>query len=299
MAKGLIVVSWSEIDSARQCPLKHYLEYKQRWQREQPTAGPLARGTLFHEVLAAHYRELMKRGSKPKNLDSAKRAAQAVLERAWERVNQTEDESYGELVGLVEWMYAGYVNFYGVDEDFDIVAVEHTAVVPLLLPGGKPSGFGIKIKVDAVFRMKSNGRLILVDHKSHNNLPGEKELDLDDQFPIYEKGLSDLGKPVFCSYYNAVRSQRLKTRVQDLKDRHARYFMARTPRELDNIAADVLATVQNMHRPNATHERHPNPDTCRWRCGFTDPCITGRKYGEARMIQHLRDLGFAQDFQRH
>ena len=50
-------VSYSEIDSARQCLLKHQFGYKERWQ--PPTEGrALVRGKLWHNVMEDHYRAI-------------------------------------------------------------------------------------------------------------------------------------------------------------------------------------------------------------------------------------------------
>ena len=55
-----IVVSFSEIDTYRQCPLKHEWAYKQRWKRPVEEASALAKGSLWHLVLETHYNVLAK-----------------------------------------------------------------------------------------------------------------------------------------------------------------------------------------------------------------------------------------------
>ena len=41
MANNKIVVSYSELDTFRQCPMKHALAYKQRWTRPVEEGSPL------------------------------------------------------------------------------------------------------------------------------------------------------------------------------------------------------------------------------------------------------------------
>jgi RecB family exonuclease len=50
-------ISWSEIDSWRQCPFKWRLEYAERWVPAE-TSPALSKGTLWHTVLEKHYRIL-------------------------------------------------------------------------------------------------------------------------------------------------------------------------------------------------------------------------------------------------
>ena len=52
------IVSWSELDALKQCPMKHHLAYEERWTGPE-TSKALAIGSLFHKVMEAHYGELM------------------------------------------------------------------------------------------------------------------------------------------------------------------------------------------------------------------------------------------------
>lgn len=294
------IVSFSEIDCFRQCPHKHELAYKQRWQ--SPSIGPaLSRGILWHAVMEAHYRYIMElqqqhHGEWTKHFDAGLLLAERINPMLHNDIGgQTEDQQ------LVEWMYEGYVAHYGLDPEWRILGVEHAAVVTLPTPRGTPSQKKLKIKIDLIVR-DSQKRLWIVDHKSGKNLPKDKELDIDDQFGLYTWGMRKLGQDVFGSLHNAARTHRNKDQVahpQPLEERHSRTRLVRTPTELDTLAIEAYRTASRAYaiKPGEA-ERAPNSDTCRWRCDFTEPCLASRK-GIIPEDEMLTDMGFVQDFTRH
>ena len=288
--------SYSEIDCARQCLHKHELAYKERWR--EPSVGPaLARGTLAHEVLAAHYTSLKEtQGSgmgDPERLDLCVNAALAVLEEA------KRDGADPETVELVGWIYAGYIEYYGTDPHWTILAVETNDLVWLPTATGGRSRFQLKLKADLVVRQ--DNRIWIVDHKTGKDLPTGKQLDIDDQFGLYTWGYHQLGKDVFGSLHNAMRTQRNKDQTknpQTLESRMTRTRLTRTPDELDTVAVEAYRTLRRAHSLKIGEaERSPNTDTCRWKCSFTEACLFGRKGLDERRM--LADMGFVQDFTRH
>jgi len=284
-----ITISWSEIDTYRQCPHKHDLTYKERW--VGPTTSPtLQKGTLWHKVLEGHYRSLMEQ---PGNLIAAQNAARAW----WLEWARGIDE---ELAELVWWMYEGYVDMWGADDDWDIRGVEQKLEVPLLTAHGQRSRFNLKMQVDLVVRVRSMGnKLFIVDHKSGAELPKRKNLDMADQFSFYLWGMRQLGYPVFGAMWNAARAKRLKTVVTPLPDRFARPMLSRTDHELTTVATEAYATARKAYAAGAIAERHPDADTCSWKCGFLEACLLGRKTDGVRERQFLLDSGFITDGTRH
>lgn len=281
-----VVISFSELDAFKQCPHKWALAYEQRWTTGKDETTAAGRGTLWHKMLDAHYTALKNGSDDPEG---------AVAERVSEfrRVGKDPD-----TLDLLEWMYAGYVEAYGFDDEWLIVAIEHKAQVPLgLLNDGRQ--VVLKMIIDLIVRNRSTGLVWLIDHKSHATLPRKKELDLDDQFGLYTWGLRQLGHKPFGAIYSTARTQRNKTKPQTLDDRFDRYLMTRTNVELDTIAEEALATARTMHSPTNYRERHTNSDTCKWRCDYTEACLIGRKIGAGRERAFLLDVGFRQDFRRH
>lgn len=304
MAKAQ-VVSFSEIDTFRQCPFKHELSYKERW--VAPTTPPaLARGTAWHAMLEAHYsairdfdRNITLAESDTRQHELIWQEAQlAAYRRLLELGLPPEEED------LLRWMYQGYCQQWegedwGIKAGTRVLAVEHAAEVWLPTDRGGRSRFKLKLKIDLVVR--ADGKLWIVDHKSGRDLPKQKELDIDDQFGLYAWGMRQLGKDVFGSVHNAARTQRNKDQVkhhQPLDERFSRTRLARTDKELAHLAIDAYRAAKMAYslKPGEA-PRAPNADTCKWRCSYTEPCLLGRKGLNDREL--LRDMGFTQDFERH
>lgn len=284
------VVSFSELSSYRQCPHKHELEYKQRWRGEPGPA--LARGVLWHTLLEGHYR-ILQAHQRDRSMTDAELKAQLMWSARKVLVGA------GEHADLLEWMYTGYLEFYGLDLDWKVLAVEHAPEVWLPTAEGTRSRFKIKLKIDLVIRWQD--QLWIVDHKSGKELPRDKELDIDDQFGLYTWAMRQLGRPVFGSIHSAARTHRNKNQdryPQPLDERFHRTLLSRTDRELDTIAVEAYRTARAAYRwADGEAPRSPNPDTCGWRCSFTEACLMGRKGADEQQI--LRDMGMAQDFERH
>lgn len=275
-----LTISWSEIDAYRQCPFKHQLAYKERWSKPH-FEGPLARGSWWHRVMEAHYNSLQTR---PGSSVAATRAVQAVFA---EMTMQDAPD-----FDLVHWMYEGHLAKWGYDRQWEVLAVENAAEIPL------DSEFTLKVKMDLVVR--EAGRIWLVDHKSGAVLPKQRDLDFDDQFGLYAWALRKMGRRVHGVIYSAARTHKNKIKEQPLEERFSRTLMARTDTEMDTIARETLQTAYSMYRPTTDEaERHPNTDTCKWRCDFTEACLLGRKTDNDRTRRMLLDTGFERDHTRH
>jgi hypothetical protein len=306
---GAIVISYSELDTFKQCPHKHQLGYRERWTQPKDETTAAGRGTLWHKILDSHYTAL-KLGENPRH---------AVEERIMDfrRVGKDPD-----VIDLLMWMYEGYVERWGLDDEWEVLVVEYKTIVPLKYPNGRLSRFDLKMVIDLVVRNRLTGKVWLIDHKSHANLPKQRELELDDQFGLYTWGLRELGHNVFGAIYNTARTTRNKgdypdvveqwhrkkaagekagafPKQQTLEERFDRYLMSRTEIETTNIAQDALNTARTMYSKNNLGERHTNNDTCRWKCDYTEACLLGRKTDDKRERLFLVDTGFKQDFTRH
>jgi len=281
-----ITISWSEIDAWRQCPLKWRLAYAERW--VEPEVSPaLSKGLLWHKVLEIHYLALQNTG----------RLSEAI-ERVQAYINAV-DNDWRELI---VWMYNGYIHHWqDEDRELQIVQVEPRVELPLM------PGINIKCRVDLLVR-DWEGMLWLWDHKSCRNLPTDKETDLDDQFALYQWIINQSGVygRIFGIIHNAARTDRL-VRPMRMEERYARLKMIRSPdeqitmiEEIKSTALDILAAYNNLDQPETlVTPRHPNPDTCKWRCSYTQPCIVGRGTEPERLRLMLKDADFRQDFTRH
>jgi hypothetical protein len=289
VAPAPLVISWSEVDAWRQCPYKWSLSYYERWTSPLLVSPALARGTLWHQVMEIHYGCLQQGGKLSQALDSVGDFLKVV------EAEETD-------VSLILWMYAGYVQMWAEDDrDWQILGVEGRLELPLV------SDIHVKCRLDLVIR-DSQGRVWLIDHKTCRNLPSGQELDLDDQFGLYQWLLRKAGRPAFGIFHNAARTQQNQGPMV-LTDRFKRSTTVRIDSELDTLAEEILSTALEIRRAraelasgastNLVTPRHPDPERCRWRCGYTAPCLLGRKTSHERTQRMLVDLDFIQDFKRH
>lgn len=319
---GLVTVSFSELDTFRQCPFKHKLLYIERWSApsDPGAVDALTKGTLWHLVLESHYGTIKADQKQDESgrrwrESSTEELLEACAEAVRSRLNELQDEGADpDLMGLLWWMYEGYVQVHGADEDWWIVAIEHTAIVPLFEADGSESWVRVKVKLDLLVEDK-RGRLWIIDHKSCSQMPeGSKDLDFDDQFGLYTYAMRKIGRKVMGSIHNAARTVRNKgdifspgdegykasMKAQRLEDRFGRTYMNRTPEELEGIQGDALADAKLAHSEANHGRRHANPDTCKWRCGVKEECIYGRRTGsDAKTRLMLQEKGWQQEHMRH
>lgn len=277
-----IVVSFSELDAFRQCPHKHELAYKQRWV-PHVLSPALTKGREWHAVMQLHY-ECLKAGT----LDIERRREIAEYLIAVEQWDE-------ELAGLLAWMYDGYEERWGTDSDWEILAVEDQRLIRLPTTTGRASRYYLRMRIDLlVHETFLKGKMLVVDHKSGQNLPRNKDLDLDDQFGLYTWGARTLGDPIFGSLYNAARTQRNKSPME-LDERFSRTRVYRTDRELDIIAREAFVTARTAYSAYAPGEAPRfvdsaaiGPHRCVVKCPFTEPCLMGRKAGKGAEQSWLR-----------
>lgn len=319
---GLITVSWSELDTFRQCPLKHKLAYMDRWQRDPKDDSALGRGSLWHRVLEVHYKTIQahqvpaRDGSDRYQWDcTGEELTQACVDAVGKLLAEleTKEERDPNVLLMLRWMYAGYLERYGLDEEWDIIAVENTVIVPLYEPNGSESWVKLKVKLDLLVR-DHRGRHWVIDHKSCGSLPNNKDFDWADQFGLYVYALQRAGIRVTGAWHSAARTKmnqgdiikpgepgyKNTMKAQTLDQRFSRTPLDKTAAQLEGIAADALADFQLAYSDANHQRRRPNEEWCKWRCDFEEACMFGRRTGsDANMLDMMQRTGFAQDFTRH
>ncbi len=316
------VVSYSELDTFRQCPLKHLLSYRERWTKAPDEDSPLTKGTLWHAVMEAHYLAIQAYQhdgeTKPGFEVMIDRISREVGALLWDGSEQSPNQE------LVWWMYQGYVAKYGYDPDWEILGVEVKFQCRLVGPHG-PSPFLLKGKLDLVVRDRKTGKIWIIDHKSGANLPNMMELDIDDQFGLYCWLLRESGIQVLGVIHSAARTtmnagDRPENQDEDgnpikrtmakqtLDQRFHRTLLSRGEKELDSIGRDAWAVATNAYPEIGINEvragrtsipLYTSPDTrsCGWKCDFLDAHLMARKGREIRSV--LTEQGFEQRFERH
>lgn len=306
--------SYSEISSARQCPHKHVLQYQQRWVGEK-TSPALARGTHWHNCMELWY-QAIQAAQKVEGMS----AQQEILQWARNAIpSYIRDEVSDEKErALLFYMWDGYQEQWGEDDNWEIIMVEEKVIVPLPTDRGGRSRFRLKFKADVVIRERDTGRVAVIDHKTARNMPNDKEFSMDDQFGLYVWGLRQVGIDCFSAIHSVARTfmpapddrpkdeqgrslnkdgtvSKQQPAGSTLEERFKRTRMYRTDKELHSIAVEAYKTLRAVWMGGADY-RVPG-DHCRYRCEFMETCLAGRKGQDERRM--LLAGGFRQDFTRH
>ncbi len=309
--EGVRIVSYSELDCFRQCPLKHNLAYEQRWTKAPEVGGALSKGTAWHLVMETHYKVLQASAlnGKPRTPAQTKRALAACRKAVEPLFRDEETGEQTEVQALIEWMYDGYVAFHGINPDWKIIGVEHNIVVPLRDEAGHTTAYHLKAKIDLLVQVVSLGTLWVVDHKSCANLPYSFEMELDDQFGLYVWLMRQVGRSVQGSLHSAARTTRNaadhpeyegKSKPQTLDSRFKLTLLTRGEKELTNIALDAFHAAQAAYPPPGMVRSlysSPDPRQCGWKCDFKTAHLLMRSGQKANTV--LLDLGFRVDRTRH
>lgn len=260
-------VSWSEVDTARQCLQKHHLTYREGWE-EKTTPQALHRGITWHALLEALYNS-----GEP----------EAPYEKLIELLDTNEtDYETGELM---KWMLDGYYVAYGEGDPAwinNVVLVEHE--INFALPDVGYGPMNLTGYVDLVVELM--GRLWLVDHKSGKNKPRANSLELADQWTIYVAALREEGYDIFGSIHSYAKTDRLK-RIQTPEERFIRTPIQRTDHEVKKVIEEVTVQAWQAKLGLQGNPRSPG-DHCGYRCSFLDSCIAARKWGPELEYNVLR-----------
>lgn len=299
--QNAVVITYSEMDSFRQCPLKHFWSYKQQWAKTPKEGSALSRGTLWHSVMETHY-TLLQRYS----MIDRKKFPDEIVENIKEIVirevlhdeygKQTEDQE------LMAWMYEGHLERYGTDPTWEIIAIESAGQLRLPVPGfpGRRGKYWLRFKIDMLIRDTETGNVWIVDHKSAKDFSRQTEIDVDDQFGLYTWALRQMGIDVFGFIRSDARTQRNKGPME-LDNRFRRIPTFRTPAELSSVASDVyrvaLVAWPGGNKPASEPYSAPAPDRCSWRCDFLEVHLRTRKGADATTA--LKDFGFEQSVNKH
>lgn len=303
-----IVVSYSEIDSARHCGLKHRLQYIERWVKPE-VAGPRSLGTAYHTVMQAHYTELKTiqaeltlAGEAPSGHPWDRWTyPDGTAERLHQAVHDT-DVFAGEYAETVAWMYDGHLGRWGLSTDWTILAVEFAPVHWLPDQNGERSQFDLKTKIDLVVRSIGDGLIWIIDHKTGQRRPNVKTMDLADQFGLYVWILRKMGRQVQGAIHSWAKTSQPKTTVDTLQDRFEHYRMDRTEAQLETIARDAYRTMFRAYQWDAAemggYPVYPDPEWCQRRCDFINAHLAARR-GSTTVQAYLLDTGWSQDYTRH
>lgn len=296
-------VSYSELETYRQCPLKHQVLYLERWGTDD-VAAALGRGSKWHSTMEAHYRELWRQQKEARShkrwlegiiLDAGQQARSLVATAGHAALEKACANDFdGEEYGLLSWMYEGYLERHGLDQEWEILGVEESLEAWLPTHTGSRSSFKLVGTIDLVVRdYSAGGGIWIVDHKTCRNLPKDKDLDMEDQTALYTYLKRTGGIDIRGAIYNHARTWQLK-RPMGMEERFSRSLTVRTPRELRTMVAEAYDAFRDAYRNRrgVDARRHPDGERCGWKCNLTEPCLAARKSGPGSLPGHLEGFGF-------
>jgi hypothetical protein len=172
----MLKVSPSEISTFRRCRRKWALKYFWGWTpKEQPATSAALLGTRIHAALEAYYGH---------NIDPC-----SALGVIYDHEREQRPDAEVALTAEQDWamiMVSGYLDWAaetGVDEEYDVIAVERAVEVPLILSSGEMAI--VSGKLDQIVRRQMDGAVCLRDWKTVGTLHKADLLVLDEQMRIY------------------------------------------------------------------------------------------------------------------
>lgn len=145
-------------------------------------------GTLIHAALEVRYPKGTKRGPHPtKTFEKLYNAQLKTMIQDFKF--RDEDGKWNEAYDLGVTMLNGYIDQYGSDADYEVIATEQSFKVPVLVPYGR-NGHNRVVNfvgtLDGVWKHRTNKRLVIKDYKTTKNDPTKNQhLVLDEQATAY------------------------------------------------------------------------------------------------------------------
>ena len=274
-------VSPSQLDAAA-CRLAWHLGYRLGY-RPRRVSKSLDLGTGIHAALEALY----KSGADPVGAFVEWCAARrAEISPQWEDDARAMDEI--EDLGTV--MLAGYVDRYGDDPGFEVLATEATLTARIPVPGKNTlSRYTMTARLDGIIRDLDSGRLFSLEHKTYRSFSAA-HFDLDHQFTaqvwLGQQCLGDLGlegEEIIGVLYNGLRKAVPTKRTT--APLFVREKIFRTRAQIDAFLHRAYNQCRDLSTASVRIYPQPNPMRC-GTCSFRDPCIA---------YQRGEDMGFILD----
>jgi hypothetical protein len=277
----------SERGSLKRCPQQWYWSQVEGL-RPNTEASPLWFGSAVHEALAEWYLPGLKRGPHPAE------TFEKVLEgdRSVRINDEGDEELFVNARELGVDMLVRYVEEYGTDDHWDVIATEHQGNV--ILPRRNRVVFGHRLPDvqhwlrynftwDGVYRDLRDGQIKLMEHKTAASISVE-HLPLDDQAGSYwaiasqilqKNGTLKKGEEIVAIEYNFLRKA-----MRDERPRNANGYYTNKPQKVHYLEAladhfaltgkETIATLegyaetvgitvlgeQSARQPPAFFERH-------------------------------------------
>ncbi|QQS39019.1 UvrD-helicase domain-containing protein [Candidatus Woesebacteria bacterium] len=220
-------LSYSQIQTFEICPLHYKLKYLLNV--PTPKTAPISFGVAIHQTLNDIYKHAVN------GVNVTDKLAQEFLEKNW----VSEGFTHKIHEDLYRKKGRAYIQDY-VLKSFRKqslpIAVEHSFLVNLTDPKHKGRSLKIGGKIDRIDRLPQ-GVLRIVDYKTSEDVPSQREVDKNDQLTFYALAASKIKEPPFnvtaekiilCLYYFENQSMITSVRGADqLSDFENKIFRIR------------------------------------------------------------------------
>ncbi len=196
------VLTYSALNTFRNCPRKYRLRYVDALRRPQAPEA-LAFGSVIHNALERWY-----------TTSDGPTRLHAVLDYIDEQYpERAHDPGVRHTWHLARAMFEGYAARHP-DDPFEIVEIEKEFTAEIRNPdtGRASQTFVIAGKADGIVRL--DGDLYLLEHKTASTITSDylDRLWTDTQIALYSHYLRELGYPIVGVIYNVLLKTRLKQR---------------------------------------------------------------------------------------
>lgn len=301
----------SEIGDFLRCPKRYDYRWLQNLEPKQANEK-LTIGSAIHKFLELWYSE-----------HRALEAIDAMKEYIYENTKGMDQVDIDGMVDLARGVCVNYVQHYGVEPDWTVLAVEKQFSIQLN-DGNTYTG-----TVDMIIE-DGDGHVWFIDHKTTNSLDiFDKNSDMDRQISRYWWALEQLGykihgfiyniilkdvpvepkvlksgalskdkaqKTTYDMYMEAIEYNRLKVAdyedfLQYLKDFPKEFFrrieVVRTDLEKFHAISEMLEVVYDIQdkQVNGRWYRNITKD-CHWDCQFKTLCVAEMDGSNADHIRH-------------
>lgn len=183
----LPIIRTSERRDFKRCPQRWWWAWREGLRPKTESFGPLWFGTGIHLALEKHYVLGTERGEDPIKTWREYVGTQVDWIKTIVEQGETREDTITQWVEageLGEAMLKGYLEEYGLDEDWEVLAVELPFQVSIPKPGTKTALVVYAGTFDLVARQISTGKVFLWDHKTAKSIT-LGHLPLDDQAGAY------------------------------------------------------------------------------------------------------------------
>jgi hypothetical protein len=302
----LPILRTSERSAFKRCAFRWQLEYRYGYRPRTKDADALWFGIGIHEALAAWYLKGLRRGPHPAETWEAWTAEEIAFAKTY--LDDTFDEPvWVDAVELGTAMLEEYVDYYGRDEQWNIISTEQPFKVRITREGTPLAYFASRW--DGVARDEGDGKLYLLEHKTASQII-TAYLELDDQGGSYWAVASQLlrakkilktNEQISGIIYNFLRKSMPDDRPQDAEGNYlnkdnsiskrqppqpfVRTLVERSPKEqrhqLERIA-DEVAVMKAAKDGVIPITKTPTKDCPR--CPFWIPCGLHERGSDAYQV---------------